>query len=342
MKVVYCDNSYSTLWDTFLKDNESSSFYQLFGWKEVNEKSFGHKTFYLASLEGERIRGVFPMVYIKSRMMGKIICSMPFVNFGGICAEDKESEILLANEAISIAKKHQIDYLEIRGLGKINCDLPTSEHKISMTVELEPDPDLLWNAFQTKHRTNIRRVYKNGLSVRFGSTDVLDVFYEILSESWRDLGTPLYQKRYFLNIITRFPDSIKIFIVYYKDIPIAAAFNGYYKNTVEGMWLGIREKYKKLQPNYVLYWEMIKHSCENNFKYFHLGRSSVESGGEFFKKKWHAVPKQLYWQYFLGESKQIPQLNVNNPKYKLAINTWKRLPVRLTNIIGPIVAKNIP
>jgi serine/alanine adding enzyme len=38
----------------------------------------------------------------------------------------------------------------------------------------------------------------------------------------------------------------------------------------------------------------------------------------------------------------IPALNVNNPKYRLAINAWRRLPVTVTNALGPFLARSIP
>lgn len=342
MKIIYCSDAHSQMWDSFLQEVESSSFYHLFGWKEINEESFGHETFYLSAVEGEKIVGIFPMVYFKSRLFGKILCSMPFVNYGGPCSLNSEIEAMLLQEAISISNKNSTNYFEIRGIKKVNDELPTSLHKISMTLNLDRDPDVLWRAFKTGHRTNIRRAYKNDLSVRMGGIDMLDVFYKILSESWRNLGTPVYQKEYFKKILASFSDSVKIFVVYHNNIPIATAFNGYFKKTVEGMWAGIIEKYKRLEPNYVLYWEMIKHACENGFKTFHLGRSSVDSGGEIFKKKWNADSRQLYWQYFLNGKKEMPQLNVNNPKYYFAIQTWKRLPLRLTNFIGPFISKNIP
>ncbi len=330
------------MWDSFLQNHESASFYQLFGWKNINEKSFGHETYYLAVFDGDNITGVFPIVHIKSRLFGRILCSLPFVNYGGPCFINRESEKLLLQEVISIVNKYQIDYLEIRGLKKLNRELPTSEHKISMTLELKSDPEILWKAFTTKHRNNIRRSYKKGLTIKVGGYNLLDDFYNVLSHSWRDLGTPIYQKQYFKNIIDQFPDLIKIFVVYHNNKPVATAFNGYYKSTVEGMWAGICLKFKKLQPTYVLYWEMIKHACENSFTNYHLGRSSVDSGGEFFKKKWHAEARQLYWQYYMYGNEQIPQLNVHNPKYHFAINTWKKMPVKLTELIGPSIARCIP
>ena len=87
---------------------------------------------------------------------------------------------------------------------------------------------------------------------------------------------------------------------------------------------------------------MIKYACENGFEKFHLGRSTVESGGEFFKKKWNAYPTQLYWQYILGKKREIPRLNVDNPKYRVAIGAWKTMPAVITNAFGPFLARSIP
>ena len=341
--VIHCDDSQAQAWDEYLSSAPDASFYQLFGWNRINKAEFGHQVYNLAAFEDGKIVGVFPLVYIKSRIFGKILCSMPFVNFGGPCANNPIVTEKLLNAAIEIAKRNDVDYLEMRLTNVLNDHLPSTQHKISMTLDLAPDPDDIWNNFNTKHRTNIRRVYKNNVNVRFGHEELLDDFYYVLSESWRSLGTPIYQKKYFASILNEFPDNTLIFVCYHQEnIPIAAAFNGYYQSTVEGMWAGGVDKYRQLQANYVLYWEMIKHACEQGYQHYHLGRSSVNSGGEQFKKKWKANTKQLYWQYYLNRQPNLPELNVNNPKYQMAINTWKRLPTKLTTMIGPLVAKNIP
>jgi len=329
-------------WDGFLQETPGASFYHLFGWKGINERSFGHRCFYLAAIEGERIVGVFPIVFIDSRLFGKILCSMPFVNFGGPCVLGPEAEIALLKEADSIVHELSADYLEIRGTRKIEADLPVSERKVSMTIDLNPDPDVIWKGFEKKHRKEIRQAYKQDLRVEHGGGEYLALFFDILSESWKSLGTPLYDKSYFRNIFSAFPDSARIFVVYQRDVPISVAFNGFYNNCVEGMWLGNKSLYRGLHPGYVHYWEMIKYACENGFEKFHLGRSTIESGGETFKKKWNAYPTQLYWQYILGKEKEIPRLNVDNPKYRLAIDAWKWMPGAITRSIGPFLSKSIP
>ncbi|MCK5091150.1 MAG: peptidoglycan bridge formation glycyltransferase FemA/FemB family protein, partial [Gammaproteobacteria bacterium] len=275
LEIIYCNKIHAIQWDNFLQQTNSSSFYHPFGWKEINENSLGHQTFYLAALDNGVFVGILPLVYVKSRLFGKILCSMPFLNYGGPCVTNHEAEKLLLNEACSLVERYNMDYLEIRGLNIIDKDLPLSENKVSLTLELDSDPNILWNAFKSKHRTNIRRVYKNNVSVKSGGLDLLDDFYEILSESWHSLGTPIYNKSYFRDILETFQNKIRIYIAYYKATPIASALNGHHKDTIEGMWAGSILKYRKLQPNYVLYWEMMKDGCENGYKHFHLGRSTI-------------------------------------------------------------------
>jgi hypothetical protein len=137
-------------------------------------------------------------------------------------------------------------------------------------------------------------------------------------------------------------DSVEICIVTYQGVAIGTAFVGLFKKTVEGMWLSFLKEFARQQTNYFQYWEMIKRACEQGYEEFHLGRSSAEGGGEFFKEKWNAVPKPLYWEYILNKAKVVPELNVDNPKYQIAIRVWKKLPLPVTKALGPILAKSIP
>ena len=329
-------------WNNYLKQNTQGNFYQRYEWKNIIESNFGHECNFMIAEQDHNVVGLFPMVYIKSNIFGKIISSMPFVNFGGLIGDSQDIVDLLLQEAETLAVKHCADYVEIRSLDSVSEQLPTSLKKISMTLDLDPDPDTLWNNFQSKHRTNIRRVYKENVHVEYGCLDLLDTFYHLMSQSWKGLGTPIYRKSYFESILKTFPEETLIFVAYQDNIPVATAFNGYYKGTVEGMWAGALPSSRKTQPNYVLYWEMIKHACESGHKHFHLGRSSADSGAEAFKKKWKAYSKQLYWQYILNNQETMPELNVNNPKYNLAIKAWRKLPLKLTTIIGPMLARSIP
>lgn len=337
-----CTTADAARWDEFLVTQPSGSFYHRFAWKDINERNFGHETFYLAAFRNDNIVGLFPLVLVNTRLFGRILCSLPFVNYGGPCSDDPGATALLLKEMVDLAGRLRADYTEIRTLQPLGDEFPAALHKVSMTIALQPDPDTVWNAFTSKHRTNIRRVYKDGLHVTSGHLDHLDTFYQVLAESWRQHGTPIYRRRYFADILNAFPHETKIFIAWQGKTPIAAAFNGYYRDTVEGMWAGTDGRFRNLQTSYVLYWEMIKDACERGFAHYHLGRSSIDSGGESFKKKWNAEMKQLYWNYHLPAGRAMPQLNVDNPRYRLAIEVWRRLPTRFTTLIGPPIARGIP
>lgn len=329
-------------WNSYVRESPTASFYHQFEWKVITENEFQHKTYYLASLCNGKIDGIFPLVLLRSRLFGRILCSLPFVNYCGPSASCPTVENALLSRAYEIARKENVDYLELRALHVCDEELPRSESKVSMTIPLASDPDVLWNAFKSKHRNNIRRVYKAGLSVKSGREEMLDVFYDLICHSWRNLGTPIYRKQYFQTILETLGSQVRIFVAYKGSTPIAAAFNGYCGNTVEGLWTGTSLKYRNLQGSYILYWEMIKNACEEGYEQFHLGRTSVESASVSFKTKWGADSKQLYWQYYLPDGGDIPQLNVANTKYKLAISVWKTLPLWLTRTAGPVLAKSIP
>lgn len=337
-----CEAEHADAWNQYLSRSPNGSFYHLFGWKSVNEESFGHKTYYLAAMDADLIVGVLPLVLIESRIFGRILASMPFVNFGGPCTESDSVLKQLLSHAYAISVDCHADYLELRGKRPFDDRLLTATHKVSMSITLKQNPDDLWNAFKSKHRTNIRRVYKDAVRVNSGKINLLTDFYTLFCQAWRAHGTPVYRKEYFRKILDTFPDQTRIFVAYQGNIPIAAAFNGYYSTTVEGMWAATHPSFRHLQPNYVLYWEMIKHACEEGFHTYHLGRSTTDTGGASFKKKWNANETQLYWQYFLERRDRVPQLNVDNPRYRLAIEAWKRLPMSIIQFIGPILAKNIP
>ena len=114
-----------------------------------------------------------------------------------------------------------------------------------------------------------------------------------------------------------FPEATRICVVYAGDEPAGAAFDGLHGDTIEGMWLGAKAKYRNRLVGYVLYWELIKNACEGGFTRFHLGRSTADSGGEAFKKKWNAVGRRsCTGTTSCPTARQMPALNVDNPRYQ--------------------------
>ena len=328
-------------WNQFLQGCASANFYQRAEWLHVNRKALGHEVFGLLAEDTGGIVGVFPLVRVRSRLFGDILSSMPFVNFGGPAAATPEVEARLVAAAGELADELGCDYLEVRADRPMG-DWPSSTHKVSMTVPLLEDPDELFESYSRKHRKNVRRSYKNEIRVESGGIEWLDTFVQLMEVGWRALGTPLYHPSYFEAVVRAFPEDVRIFVGFSGDTPIATAFNGGFRGTLEGMWAAFHPDALPLQPNYVLYWEMISWACRSGYREFHLGRSTADSGAQDFKAKWGAEPKQLYWSYHLKRGSEMPRLNPDNPRYQLAIRTWQKFPLALLRVLGPRVARLIP
>lgn len=331
----------SAEWNGFLDRSPSANFYLRYEWGKIIAKVFGHEVIRIVARSDDEIVGVFPLVRMKTRLFGHMLVSMPFLNFGGVAAEAPEVKRILLEEACRIARVHGCDYLELRSQTPLAKE-PTVTHKVSMALALPSDSVDLWDSFSTKHRTNIRRAYKNDVNAEFGGSELLPDFYRMMERSWRGLGTPLYSRRFFDEVFDQLGEHCRVYLARARGEVIGAALNGHFRGTVEGMWAAGDPKARDLQANYVLYWEMLKDACDEGFKRYHLGRSTAGSGAQRFKEKWGAQPEQLYWVYDLPPGHDVPELRPENPRYHLVMNIWRRIPLPLLRIVGPRIARLIP
>ncbi len=331
-------------WDSYVMNSPAAVCYHLTGWKQVIEKSFGQTTWYLLSEnEEKKINGILPLVQLKSPLFGNYVVSLPYFNYGGVCADTPEIGQQLMQEAVSRAQGSGASHLELRHMQPLNNGMPVKTAKVSMQLALPRNPDDLWKSFSSKLRSQAQRPVKEGMYAETGKEEHLDDFYEIFAQNMRDLGTPVYSREFFRTILREFPESSWISIVRSKmKEPVAAGFLVGFKGVMEIPWASSLRQYNRFSPNMLLYWSVLKAACERGYRSFDFGRSTPGGGTYRFKEQWGARPVQLYWHYWLKNGKTMPELNPKNPKYRLAIGLWKKLPVGLTKLIGPAIVKNLP
>lgn len=344
MNISYLKANNSKAWESYVMKSGDSHCYHQAGWKNVIERSFGHKTYYLlAENHASDITGILPLVNIKSALFGNYMVSLPYFNYGGICADSTEACSSLLNEAIKIAKEAKAEHIELRHTGENTVNLPVKTAKVSMRLSLPAESDMLWKSLPSKLRSQIRRPEREDMQAKIGREDELDSFYDVFSENMRDLGTPVYPMTFFRNILTEFPETTRICSVYTKEgEPAASGFLVGFKGMLEIPWASSKKGYNRYSPNMLLYWQVLKFACENGYKTFDFGRSTPGEGTYRFKEQWGAQPVQLYWHYWMRNGGPLPELNPKNPKYQMAIKIWKKLPVPITKIIGPKIVKNLP
>jgi len=337
----FCDQGKA--WDTFVMSNLASTNYHQFRWGNVIEKSFGHKAYYLCAMtEAGEICGILPLVHIKSKIFGSFLVSLPFFNYGGLLCDEGNSENAFMEKARDMLSFCRADFVELRHFDAFHKGLETKQHKVTMILDLERNVDDQWKALDPKVRNQIRKAEKSGLTTVSGQIDQLDGFYEVFCRNMRDLGTPVYGKNFFRNILETFQSTTRIISVFLDGKVIASGLLTWFRGTLEVPWASSVGEYREKCPNNLLYWDAIRFSIENGFDKFDFGRSTQGEGTFRFKKQWGAKPVQLNWQYILTEGCQIPELNPANSKFRLAIKVWQRLPLAITNAVGPMIVKNIP
>jgi FemAB-related protein (PEP-CTERM system-associated) len=329
-------------WDRYVKTHVEATQYHQWQWRGVFERAFGHETQYLTARRGATIVGVLPIVLFRSRLFGRFMVSLPFVNYGGVLADDAAAAQQLLTEAGTIAGREKLRHLELRHTTRQFAQLPNKQHKVSMLLTLAASTDSAWATMDKKVRNQIRKAEKSGLTAAAGGIELLDEFYTIFARNMRDLGTPVYARAFFEQVLTTFPDRARIMMVRQGETPVAAGIMLADGDSIEVPWASSLSEFRALCPNHTLYWSVIQWAIDRRFRVLDFGRSTPDEGTFQFKRQWGAVPMPLCWEYELYGGASLPDQSPKNPKFKAAIDAWKRCPLWLTNTLGPHIVRNIP
>lgn len=329
------------VWNAYVASHARGTLYHRFEWLPLIARVFGHHVLPLAMVSGDRITGVFPLVHIRSWVFGRVLVSMPFVNYGGLLGDSSEIEEALWNAAIQIARKHDVASVEARHVSPHGFIEQSKQHKVGMILTLAPTIEAQWKAFNAKLRNQIRKSELAGLSIRVGGATDIAAFYEVFARNMRDLGTPVYHRALFTKLFEAFPEACRVFTVWDQEIVVAAAIAIAHRGTLEVPWAASRRDALPRCPNHRLYWELIQHAIKAGFTHFDFGRSTPGSGPYKFKEQWGATEVPQFWEYWTANG-TLPDVTPQNPRYAFAVRLWKRLPLSLTNRIGPSIVRNIP
>ncbi|MFK5949675.1 MAG: FemAB family PEP-CTERM system-associated protein [Methylococcales bacterium] len=334
------DDSSIQQWDEFVENSSSATFFHKAGWKEVIEKAFGHKTYFLYTEEQGKITGILPLVHIKSFLFGNSLNSCAFCVYGGIVANNKETYDQLDQKACELAEELGVGHLEMRNQTQLTPDRPHKELYVTFRKELAEDEEKNMLAIPRKQRAVIRKGIKAGLVSEIDPE--IDRFYQAYSTSVRNLGTPVFAKKYFALLKQVFKEQCEILTVLDKNgTLIASVMSFYFKDEVLPYYGGGTEYARAVQGNDFMYWEVMRRAVGKGIKIFDYGRSKEGTGSYRFKKHWGFEPKPLFYEFYLVKSDSIPDINPLNPKYQIFIAAWKRLPLSVSQVVGPWLAKDL-
>lgn len=328
-------------WTTYVAQHPAANLYHLLGWRDVIVKSFGHNCIYFIAELDSSIVGILPVVQLNSKLFGNFLVSQAFFNYGGALGDSEAIEDKLMKAAASEAASLGCSHVEFRDDFQ-RAAMPFRSDKVSMMLSLPDTSEKLWSEIGSKLRAQIKRPQKENCSCKIGGVEMLDDFYHVFAINMRDLGTPVYGKQFFRNILEEFDTTSNLVVIYWQAKPVASAFLVGDRGVLEIPWASSLRSANHLGVNMLLYWKVLEFAITKNYQWFDFGRSTVDAGTYKFKRQWGAKPRQLYWHYWLEGGGDLPKLNPTNPKFKIVIEIWKRLPIFVTKILGPMLVKYLP
>ena len=338
-RLVPGDAADAKRWDAFVLGCPQSSFFHRAAWQQVIANSFGHRTYYLFAERAGEIVGVLPMAEVRSRLFGHSLASLPFASVAGIASSDQAAIEGLQQAAAALAHELGVQHLELRN-ATAQQPWPTQDLYVDFRMPIPAVLDERLLAIPQKRRNMVRKAIKLGL--RAVPNDSVDRFFPVFARNARDHGTPTLPRRYFDALVATFGDDCRILSVDDDQgrciSSIMCFFN---RGDVLAYYAGETPEARGTAANDFKYWEVMKWAQAGGSTCFDIGRSKQGTGSYEFKRLWGFEPHPLRYQYLLIKRSEVPQNNPTNPRYRLMIAAWQRLPLPLANWLGPHIVRSL-
>lgn len=339
-RLSHTDISNVGRWDQFVEACPSATFFHRAGWQQIIENVFRHDTYFLYAELGGEIVGVLPLAHVDSWLFGASLVGLPFAVYGGVASIDKGAVQALEAEAQQIAKRLNVSHLEMRNFDARHSDWPKQDLYVTFRKVVFPNEEANMLAIPRKQRAMVRKGIKAGLVSEIDSS--VERFFNLYADNVHRHGTPAMPKKYFKALVEVFGKDCEVLTVTGPNGRLlSSVMSFYFRDEVLPYYAGDDESARDLAANDFKYWELMRRSCERGIKVFDYGRSKQGTGSYSFKKNWGFEPKPLHYEYCLYKRDAVPQNNPANAKYKLLIETWRRMPISWATWLGPYIVRNL-
>jgi FemAB-related protein (PEP-CTERM system-associated) len=328
-------------WDAFVRSTPGGSPFHLLAWKRAVETSFGHRAHYLMAVGEHGIEGVLPLFEVRGLLGGRGLISVPYGVYGGICGRSEPVRQLLLEHAAGLARRVGAGYVELRHRAGQEMDLPTKSLYVNFSRPISGNDEENLAAIPRKQRRMTRQGLKHGLRAEFGMQH-LDAFYDVYARSVHTLGSPVFPRRLFTAISQEFQKECELLTIWKDQRVVAGVLTLLYEGQALPYYGGALREAFPYAVNDFMYWELLCHVAHAGYRVFDFGRSREGTGPYNFKRHWGFEPQPLPYQYALLDGGSIPNVSPTNPKMRLAVEAWKRVPYQLTRLLGPALTRYLP
>lgn len=348
------------LWNEFVTSTPNAYVYDLWEWGDVLCKTYNYNRYYLAVKCGKDVVGILPLIYIRSRIFGNKLVSLPFCEYGGPLVKEgvwrsttdisviKFTLKMLFRGLNELARKLNVDYIELRQPPSFlsvffpSFGFTALQRYLTFRIDLTKNESELWRNLKKNTRYHVRKAIKAGIEIKDVDANHVEQYYSLYLKTQRRHGSPPHSYSFFTNLYKAFKPKklLQMIIAVYDDKPIAGEINFLFNDIIYGWGSVTDRKYANLNPTSLLWWYMIKSGLENNYKILDLGRTRSEAKGIcHFKSGWGGGKVRLQDYIFYMKDVEVP--DPVQRKYVFLSKIWSLIPQALTQRVGPKIISKI-
>lgn len=330
-------------WDAFVAAHAHGTPFHLTAWRDTIHSTFGYQPKYRIAVDADdRIVGVLPLFLIDNFITGRVLISTPFAVYGGILAETAEAQRALTDHATAMAKRLNVQYLELRNsFADQAAGLVGIDRYATFTRAVTPSaPEALLASIPQKTRNLIRKALKHDYHARPAQN--LETFYRLLTQVYRRHGTPVFPMRFFEAILSNFRDKVDVREIVLGGTVVAASMNFLFREEMHTYYAASAPEALAASPNNYMYFDHLLWAGNNGYRVFDFGRSKVDTGPYQFKKHFGATAHPLPYEVMLVKRQEVPNFTPKNPTFAMAARVWQKIPLPMTRLLGPALVSLFP
>ncbi|MDO7835037.1 FemAB family PEP-CTERM system-associated protein [Sphingobium sp. HBC34] len=330
--------------DAFVMAQADGTPFHRTAWLRAITQATGHRALILAAVAPSgHISGLLPLHHVRSRLFGKALVSTAFAVDGGILAQDQRTVAALAAAAEQLARTIGPVPIELRGglAPGDGWERREGEH-VGFVRPIADCDEAELLAIPRKHRAELRKALANpALMVETGRSErLIRDHYHVYAQSVRNLGTPVFPAALFRAVLHHFGEDADIMVVRDADRPVSAVLTLYHAGRIMPYWGGGVTDARRLRSNELMYYRLMGHGRARGMTLFDFGRSKAGSGQAAWKKSFGFAPRTLVYHGWSVDGAQR-DISPANAKYQRRIELWKKLPLPLANLLGPMISRGL-
>ena len=328
--------------DAFVAAHPDAEIFHRPQWSVAVERGCRQRSHYLVA-EGAAgsLVGCLPLTEVRSLLFGNALVSVGFGTGGGALGEDSRVEARLIEAGWALAQRLGCATVELRGGAVPEGWTAQQGVYAGFSKPLPQGDEAILKAIKRRHRA-IRRAQAFDFEIRCGRAEAdVDALFRVYSESVRNLGSPVYPRALFAAMLDAFGEGADILTVLRDNVPTASALNFYFKGIVYCYWGGGTRSARDCFANELMYYEVMRHASRRGCTIFDFGRSKVGTGPYAFKMNWGFEPQPLVYALRTADGTSLRSVNPLDPRYRLQVAAWRKMPLWLANRLGPAIARGL-